>query len=73
MDDKKRSAPGKIGSAHEELRRVLHEQLPARGDRTLTLTIDQVLGILSEYHYLKGQVEGLLSGGILLKNLLEKR
>lgn len=73
MDGKKRPTALGLDSAHEIIRRRLHENLPAKGDRVLTITVDEVLTLLSEYYWMKGQIEGLQSGGTLLKEMLENR
>lgn len=73
MDGKKRPQALGLDSAHEILRRRLHDSLPSNGDRVLTITVDEMLKLLSEYYWMKGQIEGLQSGGVLLKEMLENR
>lgn len=59
--------------AHEKFRERLLNNLPGNGARVFTITVDEALGVIAEYFWMKGQIEGLKEGGELLKKQLENR
>lgn len=71
MADEKSPHFARLLKAHTTLQERLHEHLPARGDRCVVVTVDEIIAVLADYHYLKGQVQGLTEQGILLKELVE--
>jgi hypothetical protein len=58
-------------SAHDKLRERLHNRLPATGERKFEITVDDAIMLISDYYYLRGQVEGLKEGGAMLKKFIE--
>lgn len=64
------TAPHRL-SAHDKLRERLHNRLPASGERKFEIGVDEAVMLISEYFYLRGQIQGLQEGGNLLKKIVE--
>ena len=73
MDDEKRPPPDKLDKFHGLLDKTLQGYLPTSGETEIVITVNEAVGLLCEYVYLKGMVTGLSEGGKLLKSIIENR
>jgi hypothetical protein len=62
-----------LTGAHDKLREALYNRLPGDGKRTLQISVDDALCLISDYFSLLGRVEGMEAGAEILKKELASR
>jgi hypothetical protein len=73
MDGEKRPSSDHLDKFHNLLELLIHRNLPGSGEAVIAFSLNEAIGLLTEYVYRKGQIKGLQEGGELLKSIIENR